>query len=163
MKWPTIIQFPNFDLLPATHAMDSQGPLTSNSSRHEHRTYEDVFNLLSSVMYPLTVLRQRGSNSRPSDRVSCTHYQFDPGWTCKTNSNNNATKTYRKGHQRVHVPFESIKIFRVKIDWNCNFVGLLHHPFLTLACFWHFLGINFQLFIKILCSAKDHWRGLTHC
>ena len=27
------------------------------------------------------------------------------------------------------VAFESIKIFRVKIDWNCNSVGLLHHPF----------------------------------
>ena len=27
------------------------------------------------------------------------------------------------------VAFESIKIFRVKIVWNCNFVGLLHHPF----------------------------------
>ena len=25
--------------------------------------------------------------------------------------------------------FESIKIVRVKIDWNRNFVGLLHHPF----------------------------------
>ena len=29
------------------------------------------------------------------------------------------------------VAFKSIKIFRVKIIWNCNFVGLnlLHHPF----------------------------------
>ena len=25
--------------------------------------------------------------------------------------------------------FESIRILLVKIDWNCNFVGLLHHPF----------------------------------
>ena len=27
------------------------------------------------------------------------------------------------------VGFESIYIFRDKIVWNCNFVGLLHHPF----------------------------------
>ena len=27
------------------------------------------------------------------------------------------------------VEFESIIIFRIKIDWNCNFVGLLHYPF----------------------------------
>ena len=27
------------------------------------------------------------------------------------------------------VAFESIKIFSIKIDRNCNFVGLLHHPF----------------------------------
>ena len=27
------------------------------------------------------------------------------------------------------VAFESIKIFGVEIDWNRNFVGLLHHPF----------------------------------
>ena len=36
--------------------------LTSNSSWHEHRTYEGV---------SLTVLRQRDLNSWPSDRVSC--------------------------------------------------------------------------------------------
>ena len=33
------------------------------------------------------------------------------------------------GRLRLIRSFESIKIFRVKIDWNCNFVGLLHHPF----------------------------------
>ena len=26
------------------------------------------------------------------------------------------------------VAFESINIFRVIIDWNCNFMGLLYHP-----------------------------------
>ena len=26
----------------------------------------------------------------------------------------------------MFVQFENIKIFRIKIDWNCNFVGLLH-------------------------------------
>ena len=36
-----------------------------------------------------------------------------------------------------------------KIDRNCNFVGLLHHPF------WHLLVITFQLF-KLHCLAKDH-------
>ena len=27
------------------------------------------------------------------------------------------------------VAFESIKIYRNKTNWNCNFEGLLHHPF----------------------------------
>ena len=34
-----------------------------------------------------------------------------------------------------------------KIDWNCNFMGLLHHPFWLQLVFWHFLVITFQLFI----------------
>ena len=57
------------------------------------------------------------------------------------------------------VAFKSIKIVRVKIDWNCNFVGLLHHPIwlkLDLAL-W---SITFQLF-ELLCKAKDHWRGFS--
>ena len=30
----------------------------------------------------------------------------------------------------IFTRFESIQVFRLKIDWNCNFVGLLiHHPF----------------------------------
>ena len=44
---------------------------------------------------------------------------------------------------------KSIKIFRVKIDLYCYFVGLLHHPFwlqLLLALF----GQNFQFFWTIL-------------
>ena len=39
--------------------------------------------------------------------------------------------------------FESIKIFCVKIDRNCNFVGLLHHPFwleLLLALLGHYFS-----------------------
>ena len=44
-----------------------------------------------------------------------------------------------------------------KIDWNCNFVCLLHHPF-WLQLVWHFLVITFQLF-KLHRLAKDHWRG----
>ena len=49
--------------------------------------------------------------------------------------------------------FESIKFFVFKIHCNCNFVGLLHHPFwlyLVLAL----LGIILQPF-KLLCLAKD--------
>ena len=41
--------------------------------------------------------------------------------------------------------FESIKIISVRIDRNCNFVGLLHHPFL-LKLLPVFFGIIFQLF-----------------
>ena len=43
----------------------------------------------------------------------------------------------------------NIECFRVKIYWNCNFVGLLHHQFwlqLVLALSWHHFqtfGINF--------------------
>ena len=47
------------------------------------------------------------------------------------------------------VVFESINICRVKIVWNCNFVGLLHHPFwlqLDLARLGH-LFILFWLWI----------------
>ena len=46
-----------------------------------------------------------------------------------------------------------------KIDWNCNFVGLLHHPFwlqLVLALF----GYYFSTFYTT-CLAKDHWRGFS--
>ena len=55
--------------------------------------------------------------------------------------------------------FESIKIFCVKIDRNCNFVGLLHHPVwlkLLSAVFGHHISI-FQL----LSLAKDLWRGFN--
>ena len=46
-----------------------------------------------------------------------------------------------------------------KIHWNCNFVGLLHHHFwlyIALAL----LGIILQL-CKLLCLAKDRWRGFS--
>ena len=36
-----------------------------------------------------------------------------------------------------------------KIDWNCNFVGLLHHPFWSLL--FNFLSLYTS------CLAKDHW------
>ena len=42
----------------------------------------------------------------------------------------------------------------MQINWNWNFVGLLHHP-LGLQL-WHFWGITFQLF-KLICLAKNHW------
>ena len=51
------------------------------------------------------------------------------------------------------------KIFHVKIDSNCNFVGLLHNPFwlqLVLAL----SSITSQL-LKLLCLAKYHWRGFS--
>ena len=35
-----------------------------------------------------------------------------------------------------------------KIDWNCNSVGLLHHPFWLRLVFRHFWGINFQPFLN---------------
>ena len=46
-----------------------------------------------------------------------------------------------------------------KIDWNCNFVCLLHHPFwlqLVLALF----GNYFSTFYTT-CLAKDQWRGFS--
>ena len=58
------------------------------------------------------------------------------------------------------VAFWEHQIFRVfKMYSNCDFVGLLHHPFwlyLVLAL----LGIPFQHF-KLLSLAKDHWRGFS--
>ena len=54
------------------------------------------------------------------------------------------------------VAWESIKIFRVKIDRNCNFVGLLHHPF------WlKLLSVLFGFVFQLLSFAKDHWRGFN--
>ena len=51
--------------------------------------------------------------------------------------------------------FESIKIFCVKIDRkNCNFVGLLHHPFwfkLLSALLGHYFST-----LQLLFLAKDH-------
>ena len=49
--------------------------------------------------------------------------------------------------------FESITIFRIKINWNCNFVGLLHHPLwlqLVLALSDHlFQLLNFFVWSRI--------------
>ena len=50
--------------------------------------------------------------------------------------------------------FESIKIC-LNINWNCNFVDLLHHPF-WLQLVFSLLEHHFQLF-QLLCLAKDHW------
>ena len=49
------------------------------------------------------------------------------------------------------------KIFRIKIDWNCNFVGLLHHPF-WLQLVMTLSGNHFQL-LNPHGLAKDHWWG----
>ena len=60
------------------------------------------------------------------------------------------------GHRRVTVIRH--RMILISIDWNCNFVGLLHHPFwlhLVLAL----LGQYFLL-LEPLCLAKDHWWGL---
>ena len=46
------------------------------------------------------------------------------------------------------VAFESIKIVRVKIDWNCNFEVYYTIPF-GFTLIWHFLGIT----LKLLCLA----------
>ena len=43
--------------------------------------------------------------------------------------------------------------------WKCNCLGLLHNPFL-LQLVLTLLGITFQLF-KLLCLAKDYWRGFN--
>ena len=43
--------------------------------------------------------------------------------------------------------FKSIQIFCFRIDWNYNFVGLLHHPF-WLYLVSELLGITFLLVIK---------------
>ena len=43
--------------------------------------------------------------------------------------------------------------------WNCNFVGLLHHPLwlqLLLALFGHYFSTFYTT-----CLAKDHWRGFS--
>ena len=57
------------------------------------------------------------------------------------------------------VAFESIIIFRVEFDWNCNFVGLLHHPFgfSLLKLFWVITVQHFEFH----CLAKDHWWGFS--
>ena len=50
--------------------------------------------------------------------------------------------------------FESIKIIRVKINWNCNFAGLLHYPFKlqpVLALFGHQFSTfeNYFIWLRI--------------
>ena len=55
--------------------------------------------------------------------------------------------------------FESINFSVFKIHWNCNIVGLLHHPFwlyLVLPLFWHLFS-----YFKLLCLAKDQWREFS--
>ena len=51
------------------------------------------------------------------------------------------------------------KLSVFKIDWNCRFVDLLHHPFwlqLVLALFGHYFSTFYAT-----CLAKDHWRGFS--
>ena len=55
---------------------------------------------------------------------------------------------------------ESIKIFRIKVDGNCNFVGLFHHPFWLQLVLGTFETSIFNFF-KVLCLAKDHWWGFV--
>ena len=56
--------------------------------------------------------------------------------------------------------FESIKILRVKIDWNSNFVGLLHYHF-WLQLIKTLLGQHFPTFWNYFVLAKDHWWGFS--
>ena len=56
--------------------------------------------------------------------------------------------------------FESIIIFRVKIDWNCNVVGLLHHH-LWLQLVLALLGHHFPTSEATFILAKDHWWGFS--
>ena len=58
------------------------------------------------------------------------------------------------------VAFSEHRIFRVfKVHSNCDFWGWLQHPF-WLCLVLALLVIHFQLF-KLLCLAKDHWRGFS--
>ena len=52
--------------------------------------------------------------------------------------------------------FSVLKLTDIVIWWVFFTPSLL-----AFACFWHLLGIAFQFFIKIICSAKDHWRGFS--
>ena len=71
---------------------------------------------LANLTLTLTLLLNAGFHRPPATDVACRQgYTF--GW---------------------FVAFESIKISVFKIHWNCNIVGLLHHPFwlyLVLAIF----------------------------
>ena len=63
---------------------------------------------------------------------------------------------------KVNVTFNFTWYFSVfKIDWNCNSVGLLHHPYWLRLVFRHFWGINLQPFCYLLCLAEDHWGGFS--
>ena len=61
-----------------------------------------------------------------------------PEGTCSQGLRSTQVDTWR---------FKSIQIFCFKIDWNYNFVGLLHHPF-WLYLVSALLGITFLLVIK---------------
>ena len=76
-------------------------------------------------------------------------------WWTKESPRAYVAKFY--GRLRLIRSVESIKILRVKIDWNCNFVGLLHHPF-WLKLDFALSGNHIQR-LKQLCLAKDHWWG----
>ena len=49
-----------------------------------------------------------------------------------------------------------------KLDWNCNFVDLWHHPFWLQLHFGTFLVITFQILkLQCTCLAQDPWRGFS--
>ena len=55
---------------------------------------------------------------------------YHKGWTVFFKLELTCSQVLRSTSVDSYVAFERIKNFNVKIDWNnCNFVGLLHHPF----------------------------------
>ena len=84
------------------------------------------------------------SRSLPSWWGSLRVDQWVPGGTCSKVLRLTSVDLWR---------VESIKIFHVKIDWNCNVVGLLHNPF-WLQLIWRFWDIDFKL-LKLLLRNTD--------
>ena len=70
-------------------------------------------------------------------RVSLLVDQWVPMGTCSKSQRSTSVDPKR---------FESIKIFRVKVDWICHFMGLIHIPF-GFTLIWHFWGITFRFLI----------------
>ena len=64
-------------------------------------------------------------------------------WWISESSRAHVAKVYNR-LRLIRSVWRASKFSVFKIDWNCNFVGLLHHPFwlqLVLALFGHYLSI----------------------
>ena len=68
-------------------------------------------------------------------------------WWTKESPRAHVAKFYSRFRLTCSV-WRASKFSVFKIDWNCNFVGLFHHPFWLRLVFRHFWGINSQPFVN---------------
>ena len=89
----------------------------------------------------------------------CSNVETNTSWTCLVSG----LLSFEHPSLLLLLLFIKFRCFHrtcIKINWNCNFVGLLHHPFwllLVLALSDHIS--TFKTTLICLANCKDHWRA----